>query len=174
MSSAPKPNERHDGDAGGGLCDFVKVLDFGLVKRVQEPQAVQLTADQVISGTPLYMAPEQALGNQDLDARTGRYALGAIAYQAFRGRPPFQDDNPIAVMFAHARDEVPPLSRRRADIPADLQQVVLPCLKKSPADRYANAKELEQVFASCAAATEWAAQTAAIWWHDACFAGEQH
>ena len=48
----------------GGLCDFVKVLDFGLVKLVQEPSAAQLTADRVVSGTPLYMAPEQALGNR--------------------------------------------------------------------------------------------------------------
>ena len=157
----------------GGLCDFVKVLDFGLVKLVQEPSAAQLTADHVISGTPLYMAPEQALGDEKLDARSDLYALGAIAYHMLSGQPPFQDENPMAVMIAHARQEVPPISCHRADVPDDLQQVVLRCLAKSPADRYADAKELEQALAACAAAGEWDARKAAVWWHDVCFATEE-
>ena len=157
----------------GGLCDFVKVLDFGLVKLVQEPSSAQLTADHVISGTPLYMAPEQALGDEKLDARSDLYALGAIAYHMLSGQPPFQDDNPLAVMIAHARQEVPPISCHRADVPADLQQVVLRCLAKSPDDRFADAKELEQALAACTAAGEWDARKAAVWWHNACFAPEE-
>jgi serine/threonine-protein kinase len=157
----------------GGLCDFVKVLDFGLVKLVQEPSAAQLTADHVISGTPLYMAPEQALGDEKLDARTDLYALGAIAYHMLSGQPPFQDENPMAVMIAHARQEVLPISCHRADVPDDLQQVVLRCLAKSPADRYADAMELEQALAACSAAGEWDARKAAVWWHNVCFATEE-
>ena len=157
----------------GGQCDFVKVLDFGLVKRVHEPRAAQLTADHVVSGTPLYMAPEQALGDEKVDARSDLYALGAIAYHMLSGQPPFQDENPMAVMIAHARQEVLPISCHRADVPDDLQQVVLRCLAKSPADRYADAKELEQAIAACSAADKWDAQKAAVWWHDVCFATEK-
>ena len=152
----------------GGLCDFVKVLDFGLVKRIQEPSEARLTADHVVSGTPHYMAPEQALGSQELDARSDLYALGAIAYHMLCGKPPFTGDNPIAVMIAHAHEKLPPLSSHRADIPDDLQQVVLRTLSKSPADRYSNAKELEQALADCSAANEWDAQQAAVWWHQVC------
>jgi serine/threonine-protein kinase len=119
------------------------------------------------------MAPEQALGERELDARADLYALGAIAYHMLCGQPPFQAENPIAVMFAHARDEAPPISRRRSDVPEDLQQVVMRCLKKSPADRYADAKELEQALAACSAAGEWDAQKAAVWWHDVCLANEE-
>ena len=90
-------------------------------------EAAQFTADRVISGTPLYMPPEQALGSRDLDARCDLYALGAIAYHMLCGLPPFQDENPMAVMIAHAHQEVPPMSRQRPDIPSDLQQVVLRC-----------------------------------------------
>jgi serine/threonine-protein kinase len=156
----------------GGLCDFVKVLDFGLVKRVQEPRAAQLTADHVVSGTPWYMAPEQALGNPELDARSDLYALGAIAYHMLSGQPPFSDENPVAVMIAHAHQEVSPISRHRSDIPDDLQQVVLRCLAKSPADRYADANELEQAFAACSAVGQWDAQKAAVWWHDVCLGSQ--
>jgi serine/threonine-protein kinase len=157
----------------GGMCDFVKVLDFGLVKIVEEPSAAKLTADHVVSGTPLYMAPEQALGDEKIDARSDLYALGAIAYHMLAGQPPFDDANPMAVMIAHARQEVLPISSHRVDVPDDLQQVVLRCLAKSPADRYANAKELERALAACAAADEWDARKAAVWWHDVCFSTEE-
>ena len=150
----------------------MKVLDFGLVKLVHEPSAAKLTADHVISGTPLYMAPEQALGDERVDARSDLYALGAIAYHMLCGQPPFQGENPLEVMIAHAREDVLPLSRHRSDVPDDLQQIVLRCLAKSPADRYANAKELEQALAACSAADEWDARQAAVWWHDVCFAKE--
>jgi serine/threonine-protein kinase len=156
----------------GGLCDFVKVLDFGLVKQVQEPSAARLTADHVVSGTPWYMAPEQALGDRGLDARADLYALGAIAYHMLSGQPPFSDENPVAVMIAHAHQEVPSLSRYRSDIPDDLQQVITRCLKKSPADRYADASDLEQALAACLAFDEWDKRKAAVWWHDACVATE--
>jgi hypothetical protein len=154
----------------GGLCDFVKVLDFGLVKQVQEPSAARLTADHVVSGTPHYMAPEQALGSQELDARSDLYALGAIAYHMLCGKPPFSGDNPIVVMIAHAHETPTPLSSHQVNIPDDLQQVVMRALSKSPADRFANATELEQALTNCSAANEWDAQQAAIWWHQVCCA----
>lgn len=150
----------------GGLCDYVKVLDFGLVKLAADPQAVQLTADQVISGTPLYMPPEQAVGDRGLDGRTDLYALGAIAYHMLTGRPPFEDNSPVAVMIAHASQEVTPPSQHFPEIPQDLEQVVLRCLAKKPADRYDDVLALEQALTGCAAATQWDAQQAALWWQE--------
>jgi serine/threonine-protein kinase len=156
----------------GGLCDYIKVLDFGLVKLTADPRAAQLTTDQVISGTPLYMPPEQAVGDRGLDGRTDLYALGAIAYHMLTGHPPFEDESPVAIMIAHASQEVTPPSQRNPDIPADLEQVVLRCLAKKPADRYDDVLALEQALANCAAATQWDAQQAALWWQE--FTAESH
>lgn len=156
----------------GGQCDFVKILDFGLVKQTREPEAAQLTADHVISGTPLYMAPEQAAGDRGLDARCDLYALGAIAYHMLAGRPPFEGDSPIQVLLAHARDEAPPLSSQGVEVPADLEQIVLRCLAKSPEERFADAIELERALASCGAAGDWDAERAADWWREACAEAE--
>ena len=73
----------------GGESDVAKVLDFGLVKLTRDPGAAALTGDMTVSGTPLYMAPEQAVGDRSLDARADIYALGAMMYFALTGRPPF-------------------------------------------------------------------------------------
>ncbi|MCA9077172.1 MAG: serine/threonine protein kinase [Planctomycetaceae bacterium] len=150
----------------GGLCDFVKVLDFGLVKSIN-PGAAKLTADHVVSGTPHYMSPEQAAGESGLDARCDIYALGAIGYHMLTGQPPFDGDTAVAVMIAHASKEVVPPSQLRADIPEDLEQVILRCLEKQPDDRYANVTELEQALADCADADGWDSKAAAVWWQDA-------
>jgi serine/threonine-protein kinase len=152
----------------GGLCDFVKILDFGLVKVTHDPGSAKLTADRTISGTPLYMAPEQALGAERVDNRSDLYALGAIGYQMLTGTPPFPGDNPVALLIAHAREPVPSISSIRPDVPADLEAVLLRCLAKSPEDRYADALQLEQALAECHAANEWNAQQAAVWWHNTC------
>lgn len=150
----------------GGMCDFVKVLDFGLVKLTKEPEAPQITSDQVISGTPLYMSPEQAVGDPALDGRTDMYAIGAIAYYMLTGRPPFEGATPVAVMMAHATKEVEPPSEHCDDIPADLQAVVLKCLAKKPADRYVDILALEQALNDCDAAGDWNAKQAAQWWSE--------
>src|SRR5262249_13233174 len=88
----------------GGESDVAKVLDFGLVKLTKDPGAVALTADMTVSGTPLFMAPEQVIADHSLDARADIYALGAMMYYALTARPPFAGDSDFAVMMAHARD----------------------------------------------------------------------
>lgn len=151
----------------GGLCDFVKVLDFGLVKLSQDTGAAQLTADNVVSGTPLFMSPEQAVGTRGLDARTDLYALGAIAYYMLTGHAPFEGSTAVEVMVGHARDPVVPPSQHVPGLPDDLEQVILRCLAKDPNQRYADALELEQALASCASAADWDARRAALWWEEA-------
>jgi serine/threonine-protein kinase len=148
----------------GGESDVAKVLDFGLVKLTREPDAVALTGQMNVSGTPLYMAPEQAVGDPSLDARADIYALGAVMYFALTGRPPFQGENAFAVMMAHGRDPVVPPSQVRPDVPADLEQVVLRCLAKKPGDRYPNVRALGEALAACPSAAGWGANRADAWW----------
>jgi eukaryotic-like serine/threonine-protein kinase len=148
----------------GGESDVVKVLDFGLVKLTQDPGAAALTSDMTVSGTPLFMAPEQASGNRSLDARADIYALGAMMYAALTGRPPFEGDTAFAVMMAHARDPVAPPSQYCPGLPADLEAVVLRCLAKKPDERYPTVKALGEALAACAAAPEWGPNRAETWW----------
>jgi eukaryotic-like serine/threonine-protein kinase len=148
----------------GGEFDVAKVLDFGLVKLTRDPQAATLTGDMVVSGTPMYMAPEQATGARPLDARADIYALGAVMYYALVGQPPFTAETPFAVMMAHARDPVVPPSQVRAGVPADLERVILCCLAKKPEERYPDAKSMAKALAACAAAAEWDAEQADLWW----------
>jgi len=148
----------------GGETDVAKVLDFGLVKVTKEPEATALTAEMTVSGTPHYMAPEQAAASRDLDARADVYALGAMLYYTLTGRPPFEGDNAIAIMMAHARDPVARPSEVRPGIPADLEAVVLRALAKNPAERFSSVRELSNALAACASASEWGPRQADEWW----------
>jgi serine/threonine-protein kinase len=148
----------------GGESDVAKVLDFGLVKVTKEPDAVELTADMRVSGTPLYMAPEQTTGDKTLDARADIYALGVMMYHALTGRLPFSGNSAIEVMIAHARDLPLPPSQIKADVPQDLEKVVMTCLAKKPEDRYQKVGQLNQALRSCQAAHDWSFENAADWW----------
>jgi serine/threonine-protein kinase len=150
----------------GGLYDVAKLLDFGLVKPIVEVSSARLTQDGAISGTPLFMSPEQARGIDSLDGRSDIYSLGAVAYAMLTGRPPFEEINPFDVMVAHARDDVVPPSRRQAGVPADLEQVVLCCLAKMPEDRFSDVDTLERALADCAAADRWTQAMAIRWWEE--------
>jgi hypothetical protein len=150
----------------GGLYDVAKLLDFGLVKPVAETSTARLTQEGAISGTPLYMSPEQARGGDDLDARSDIYSLGAVAYAMITGRPPFEGRNSLEVMIAHARDDVAPPSQFQADVPADLERVILRCLAKRPEDRFQDAESLEHALAECAAADQWTQSHAVRWWKE--------
>jgi serine/threonine-protein kinase len=148
----------------GGESDVAKLLDFGLVKLTRDPGIATLTTDMMVSGTPLYMAPEQATSERALDARTDVYALGAVMYCALTGRPPFEEHSAFAVMIAHARDPVTPPRAVRPDLPADLEQVVLRCLAKRPEDRFPNSQALGEALAACSCAGEWGPHRADAWW----------
>jgi len=150
----------------GGVYDVAKVLDFGLVKQAANEQTPALHVTQVgsFSGSPLYMAPEQAAAFSDANPRTDIYSLGAVAYYLLTGRPPFSGRNPMEVIIAHSRDEVVPPSQLRQGVPADLEQVVLRCLAKAPADRFPDVECLEAALGACACAGLWDERQAAAWW----------
>jgi serine/threonine-protein kinase len=148
----------------GGESDVAKVLDFGLVKLTKDPGAAALTADMTVSGTPMFMAPEQATAEQSVDERADIYAMGAMMYYALTGQPPFKGESAFALMMAHARDPVVPPSQVRPGVPADLEAVVLRCLAKKPEERYASVRDLAGALAACAAAADWSPSQADAWW----------
>src|SRR4029079_12056903 len=110
--------------------DVAKLLDFGLAKPIIDSQAVHLTQEGSITGSPLYMSPEQAMGETEPDGRSDIYSLGAVAYYLLTGVPPFDGDRPMKVILAHAQQPVVPPSRHRPEIPAELERIVLKCLAK--------------------------------------------
>ncbi|MEK6239286.1 MAG: serine/threonine protein kinase, partial [Planctomycetales bacterium] len=152
----------------GGLHDVAKLLDFGLVKEetAQQQGDDGVTQENTFLGSPLYMAPEQATSFQTVDARADVYALGATAYFLLTGRPPFQANNAVGVIIAHACDPVVPPSEHCPDVPADLEQVVLQCLEKKPDDRYPDAVALKKALSACACAGDWDEDKAIAWWND--------
>ncbi len=149
----------------GGVHDVAKLLDFGLAKPLSaDSESIHLTQEGSIAGSPLFMSPEQALGDSEPDARSDIYSLGAVAYFLLTGVPPFDGDKAIKIILAHAQQPVVPPSRLRSEIGADLEQVVLRALAKKPADRFQSVVEMRQALAECVAAGGWTSEDAARWW----------
>jgi serine/threonine-protein kinase len=146
----------------GGTPDVAKLLDFGLARDVSGG-GVELTRDGVIPGTPAYMAPEQASG-ASVDGRADIYGIGGLAYFLLTGRPPFAGSSAMKVLAAHLYEPPAPPSRRRPDVPADLDAVVLRCLAKAPADRFPDVASLEAALGACESAGQWSLAEAAAWW----------
>ena len=148
----------------GGVHDVTKVLDFGLVKTLENAGSIELSHEDTIAGSPLYAAPEQVVHTHTPDCRTDVYALGAVAYFLLTGRPPFTGTTAMEVMIAHTRDPVIPPSQFRPDIPADLEQVVLRCLAKEPDKRFLSTAILGEALGACIDAAYWSSSHAAEWW----------
>jgi len=160
-----KPANIHLGRVG---CreDFVKVLDFGLVKNAAGDAAQSLaTIEGVIMGTPAYMAPEMALGDS-VDGRADLYALGCVAYYLLTGEQVFTGDTVLKVITQHLQAApVPPSARTSLAIPPMLEHVVLSCLAKKPEERPQSARALAQSLALIDGMT-WGQEEALRWWSE--------
>ncbi|MFO0585930.1 MAG: serine/threonine-protein kinase [Polyangiaceae bacterium] len=146
-------------DDGEGL--LVKVADFGLAKLVHGDKMVTgLTEHDMIFGTPEYMAPEQARG-EDLDLRADIYALGCMLYEMLTGDVPFRGHSPMVTMTAHLMQEVVPPRKKRADgtISPALEAVVMRALAKNPADRFPSARAFAEALRGADASTRVIAAT---------------
>lgn len=128
-----------DPEVPGG--ERAKVLDFGIAKLAGVPAAVR-TQTAAVMGTPTYMSPEQCRGAGQVDPRSDIYALGCVLFALLVGRPPFQADGMGDVIAMHLREPAPPPSELRPGIPPDVDRLVLCCLAKDPARRFAGASEL--------------------------------
>jgi eukaryotic-like serine/threonine-protein kinase len=149
--------------------DFVKVLDFGLVKHVHAAPGTMLTGQGETAGTPAYMAPEIALANAALDGRADIYSIGCVAYFLLTGAPVFSNKVALATVLAHVQeDPVPPSERSEFEIPPALEALTLQCLAKDPSARPASASELADRLAETVPPPAWTTEAARRWWelHD--------
>jgi len=150
----------------GGLYDFVKVLDFGLAKRIEGADTPSdLTKTGVVFGTPRYLAPETVYGTAGVGTRSDIYAFGAVAYWMLTGRPPFSADSAVALMIDHVKT-VParPSEICEVPIPSELDDVVMKCLEKDPDDRFQSVAELEDALRAVPDPAPWTRVRAAKWW----------
>ena len=149
----------------GPDVDYVKVLDFGLVKRTEQTETTQLTGDHGTAGTPAYMAPEMALGQEDVDSRADLYALGCVAYWLLTGETVFTGETPMATLIAHVQSKPVPASQRtEIYIPPALDDLVLACLAKDPGDRPQTADDLDRRLAASIPGSSWRVDDAREWW----------
>jgi serine/threonine protein kinase len=126
--------------------DFAKILDFGIAKPMEKTQlddGVKLTQAGMAFGTPIYMAPEQALGNP-MDGRADLYAAAVIGYEMLCGQPPFYSDDKLEVMSMHTAKPVPPMRTRMIKnargVPSSIERLIVKGLTKKPGERYPNAE----------------------------------
>ncbi|MFN0151100.1 MAG: serine/threonine-protein kinase [bacterium] len=151
----------------GEDCDFVKVLDFGLVKALGEPAdaGIALTQENAVQGTPAFIAPEQALGHANLDGRVDIYSAGCVACWLLTGQPVFTAVTPMALLLHHAHTPATaPSTRSELPIPAALDRLVLACLAKDPAARPQSAKDVARQLAELDLPNAWTEDRARAWW----------
>ncbi len=119
------------------------VTDFGVAKAVSASTGESnLTSLGVALGTPAYMSPEQAAADPHVDHRADIYAIGAMAYEMLTGRPPFIGTNAQQVLVAHMTNDPDPVTQHRGTVPPGLNEIILRCLHKKPADRFQRAEEM--------------------------------
>lgn len=165
----------------GGQYDVAKLLDFGLVQvaglsevspsastevapsSLSKSASSRLTQVGHILGTPGYLSPEQARG-EEADVRSDIYSVGCVGYYLLTGQPPFSAASIVELYEAHISKLPVPPRQIRSEVPAEVEAVILRCLEKDPAARFQSARELAAAFAACPAATEWRDEQAQRWW----------
>jgi serine/threonine-protein kinase len=147
--------------------DFVKVLDFGLVK-FNDPSTMQttlMTGTHVTTGTPAFMAPEIITNEGEVDQRADVYALGCVAYYLLTGQLVFEADTPMKMFLQHMQaTPIPPSMRSELRIPREVDELVLACLEKEPSKRPQNAEEVLRMIRKCRSAQTWDNDSARGWW----------
>jgi eukaryotic-like serine/threonine-protein kinase len=125
----------------------LKLIDFGIAKLVDPNDWVQLTVTGMVMGTPLFIAPEQAMGDRArVGPRTDIYSLGVVLYAMLAGAPPFETEALGLLLAQHIKDPPPPLLERRPELSPAVAQVVHRCLEKDPAARFDSAQALAEAY----------------------------
>ena len=149
----------------GGIADFVKVLDFGLVKAVGSGREASLTAAGSITGTPQYLSPEPIERPDEVDARSDLYAVGAVGYFLLTGTPPIRGDGLAEVLWKQIREvPEPPSARLGAEVSEDLEALILKCLSKRREDRPEDVRALIAALLRCRSSGMWTVEDAESWW----------
>lgn len=147
----------------GGIYDVAKLLDFGLAKPMTLPDDPQLTQLGMISGTPHFMAPEQALGESP-DERSDIYSLGVVAWYLATGRLLFEETNPLKVIMAHSNQSPVAPSHFNRDLSPAFDAAILACLEKQPDQRPQSVTELRDLLRAIPSTQGWSETQAAEWW----------
>jgi serine/threonine-protein kinase len=147
----------------GDIADFVKVLDFGLVREFNGAGNVSSSSANAVVGTPLYLSPEAILDPAKVDARADIYGLGGVAYYLATGTTPFTGRNVVEICAHRLHTDPEPPSRRHV-VPQDLERVILSCLAKDPSARPQNSSALLDALMRCADAGRWGELEADAWW----------
>jgi len=147
----------------GGAPDVAKVVDFGLVKELD--QDTDLSRDDQIAGTPLYLAPEAITSPGRVGARSDLYSLGCVGYFLVTGKPVFEGRNMVEVCghHLHTRPQ-PPAQRLGRPVPEGLSALLLSCLEKDPAERPSYAGEVLETLDRLAEIPPWSNEEARAWW----------
>jgi serine/threonine protein kinase len=149
----------------GGMYDVVKLLDFGLVKAVDPDREAGLTAAGAITGTPIFMAPEAIGEPESSDRRSDLYSLGAVGYFLLTATTPFSATSLLDLYRKHVDTAPePPSERVGRKLDPDLESLILRCLAKRPADRFASAEEIAEALRRCVSADTWSRAAARNWW----------
>jgi DNA-binding NtrC family response regulator len=149
----------------GPESDYLKVLDFGIVKDRPGQEAMMITAQGMVPGTPAFMAPELVAGDTDVDGRADLYSLACVAYWALTGQLVFAAKTPEQMLLHHARTTpVAPSQISELPIPRAIDEIVLRCLAKSPDERPASALELEADLSRVPFDRPWTQERAREWW----------
>ncbi|MQA28824.1 MAG: protein kinase [Luteitalea sp.] len=150
----------------GRDVDFVKVLDFGLVKSQDEARLdIGITAGHAVGGTPAFMSPEQVVSDQPLDGRSDIYALGCLAYWLVTGELVFQGRTVMDTILQHRQaTPAPPSHRTELAIPEAFDRLILDCLSKRPDDRPATAEDVLARLTAIETRAAWTPEQARQWW----------
>jgi serine/threonine protein kinase len=149
----------------GGIPDFVKVLDFGLVKARNLEGQLELTGANTTLGTPLYMSPEAVERPDSVDASSDLYSLGAVGYYLLTAEPVFSGTTIGEILVQHVKATPErPSSILGHPLSADLEELLMRCLAKEPAERPADARRMESDLSECSAASQWSCDAAEDWW----------
>jgi serine/threonine-protein kinase len=147
--------------------DFVKVLDFGLVKLAAQAGKTGKTStgDGKLAGTPAYMSPEMVSGKLPVDQRSDIYSLGCVAYWLLTGDLVFKAKTPMAMMAEHATAKpVQPSKVSEMEIPTELDELILSCLAKDPADRPPSIRQIKENLESIPVSQPWDEERSRNWW----------
>ncbi|UCC82789.1 MAG: serine/threonine protein kinase [Gemmatimonadota bacterium] len=149
----------------GDLYDFVKVLDFGLAKRIHADDGEAITQAGTMLGTPAYIAPEVVSEMGPVDQRADLYCLGGVAYWMLVGRPPFSATSSMELILQHVRSHPErPATASEIAIPPEMDELVMRCLEKHPGDRFQAAAELDAALRAIRFQHPWTHERAREWW----------
>jgi eukaryotic-like serine/threonine-protein kinase len=148
----------------GGMVDVAKVVDYGLVKEIRANGG---GPSQVILGTPAYVAPEAVTDPENVGPASDLYALGAVGYFLLTGKRVFEGKTAVDICIQHVTaTPKPPSEAASIYIQPELEAILMKCLAKKPADRFASAAEMAAAIRALPAAKDWDLPEAQLWWRE--------